>query len=34
MPTAILADDERLMRDQLRLRLQEGWPELDMVGEA
>lgn len=31
---AILADDERLMRDQLRARLQEAWPELDLVGEA
>lgn len=34
MPTAILADDERLMRDQLRLRLNQVWPELDIVGEA
>ena len=33
-PTAILADDERLMRDQLRARLAEAWPELDLVGEA
>ncbi len=33
-PRAILADDERLMRDQLRARLQEAWPELDLVGEA
>jgi len=33
-PTAIIADDERLMRDQLRLRLSEAWPELDIVGEA
>jgi DNA-binding LytR/AlgR family response regulator len=31
---AILADDERLMRDQLRLRLAEAWPELELVGEA
>ena len=31
---AILADDERLMRDQLRARLQEAWPELELVGEA
>jgi DNA-binding LytR/AlgR family response regulator len=31
---AILADDERLMREQLRARLQDAWPELDMVGEA
>ena len=31
---AILADDERLMRDQLRARLREAWPELDLIGEA
>jgi DNA-binding LytR/AlgR family response regulator len=34
MPTAILADDERLMRDQLRLRLNQVWPELEILGEA
>jgi DNA-binding LytR/AlgR family response regulator len=34
MPSAIIADDERLMRDQLRLRLAEIWPELEIVGEA
>ncbi|MRV74247.1 response regulator [Duganella sp. FT92W] len=34
MPTAIIADDERLMRDQLRMRLGQVWPELDIVGEA
>lgn len=34
MTTAILADDERLMRDQLRLRLSEVWPELDILAEA
>lgn len=34
MPTAIIADDERLMRDQLRLRLNQVWPELEIVGEA
>ena len=34
MPTAIIADDERLMRDQLRMRLQQAWPELEIVGEA
>jgi DNA-binding LytR/AlgR family response regulator len=34
MPTAIIADDERLMRDQLRMRLAEVWPELQIVGEA
>ncbi len=34
MPTAIIADDERLMREQLKLRLQQVWPELDIIGEA
>lgn len=34
MPTAIIADDERMMRDQLRLRLSQVWPELEIVGEA
>ncbi|TFW35010.1 LytR/AlgR family response regulator transcription factor [Massilia horti] len=34
MPTAIIADDERLMRDQLRMRLSQAWPELEIVGEA
>jgi DNA-binding LytR/AlgR family response regulator len=33
-PRAILADDERLMREQLRARLLEVWPELQIVGEA
>jgi DNA-binding LytR/AlgR family response regulator len=33
-PRAVLADDERLMRDQLRSRLGEVWPELQLVGEA
>jgi DNA-binding LytR/AlgR family response regulator len=31
---AIIADDERLMREQLRLRLAEAWPELQIVAEA
>ena len=31
---AVIADDERLMREQLRARLTEVWPELDIVGEA
>jgi DNA-binding LytR/AlgR family response regulator len=31
---AVLADDERLMREQLRARLTEVWPELDIVAEA
>jgi YesN/AraC family two-component response regulator len=34
MPTALIADDERLMREQLRSRLREVWPELDIVAEA
>lgn len=32
--TAVIADDERLMRDQLRARLGEVWPELRIVAEA
>ena len=31
---AVLADDERLMREQLRARLNEVWPELEIVAEA
>ncbi len=34
MPTAIIADDERLMREQLRARLTEVWPELEILAEA
>ncbi|MDQ2736860.1 MAG: DNA-binding response regulator, partial [Pseudomonadota bacterium] len=34
MTTAIIADDERLLRDQLRARLAEVWPELEILGEA
>jgi DNA-binding LytR/AlgR family response regulator len=34
MPTAIIADDERLMRDQLRSRLEQVWPELQILDEA
>ena len=33
-PTAVVADDERLMRDQIIGRLKEAWPELVIVGEA
>jgi DNA-binding LytR/AlgR family response regulator len=33
-PRAVLADDERLMREQLRARLAEVWPELQIVAEA
>jgi DNA-binding LytR/AlgR family response regulator len=31
---AVIADDERLMREQLRARLSEVWPELEIVAEA
>jgi DNA-binding LytR/AlgR family response regulator len=33
-PRAVIADDERLMREQLRARLAEVWPELQVVAEA
>jgi DNA-binding LytR/AlgR family response regulator len=33
-PRAVLADDERLMREQMRARLTEAWPELQIVAEA
>ena len=33
-PTAVIADDERLLREQMRARLAEVWPELEIVGEA
>ncbi len=31
---ALIADDERLLRDQLRARLAEVWPSLEIVAEA
>ncbi|MFT3663489.1 LytR/AlgR family response regulator transcription factor [Piscinibacter sp.] len=31
---ALIADDERLMREQLRARLAEAWPGLEIVAEA
>ena len=34
MTIAVIADDERLLREQLRARLAEVWPELEIVGEA
>jgi DNA-binding LytR/AlgR family response regulator len=34
MATAIIADDERLMREQLRARLTEVWPDLQILAEA
>ena len=33
-PTAVVADDERLMREQIIARVKEAWPELSIVGEA
>jgi DNA-binding LytR/AlgR family response regulator len=33
-PTAVIADDERLMREQISAQLREAWPALDIVGEA
>jgi DNA-binding LytR/AlgR family response regulator len=33
-PLAVIADDERLMRDQLRARLAQVWPDLEIVAEA
>ena len=33
-PRALIADDERLLREQLRARLAEVWPELEIVAEA
>jgi DNA-binding LytR/AlgR family response regulator len=34
MTRALIADDERLMRDQLRARLAEVWPALEVIAEA
>ncbi len=34
MTRAIIADDERLMREQLRSRLSEVWPDLQVVAEV
>lgn len=33
-PTALIADDEPLLRELLRLRLSQTWPELQIVAEA
>jgi DNA-binding LytR/AlgR family response regulator len=32
--SAVIVDDERLMRDQLRSRLHQVWPELNILAEA
>ena len=34
MPRAVIADDERLMREQLRTRLHQVWPDLEIVAEV
>lgn len=34
MPTALIAEDEPLLRAQLKARLAEAWPELTVVAEA
>ena len=34
MPTALIADDEPLLRDQLKSRLAKLWPELTLAAEA
>ena len=34
MPTALIAEDEPMLRAQLRARLREAWPELDDIAEA
>jgi DNA-binding LytR/AlgR family response regulator len=34
MPTALIAEDESMLRAQLKARLAEAWPELDVVAEA
>jgi DNA-binding LytR/AlgR family response regulator len=33
-PTALIAEDEPLMRERLKEKLTEAWPELDIVAEA
>ena len=33
-PTALIAEDEVLMRERLKEKLAEAWPELDIVAEA
>ncbi len=33
-PTALIAEDEPLMRERLKEKLAEGWPELTIVAEA
>lgn len=33
-PTALIAEDEPLLREDLRRKLAEAWPELQIVAEA
>ena len=33
-PRALIAEDEPLLRAQLKARLADAWPELDVIGEA
>jgi DNA-binding LytR/AlgR family response regulator len=33
-PRALIADDERLLREQLKSRLAQAWPQLQVCGEA
>lgn len=34
MPTAVIADDEYLQRDELRRMLNQAWPELEIIAEC
>ncbi len=34
MPTALIAEDEPMLRAQLKARLAEAWPELSIIAEA
>jgi DNA-binding LytR/AlgR family response regulator len=34
MPTALIADDEPMMLAQLKRRIEEAWPELEIIAEA
>ena len=34
MPTALIAEDEPLLREQLKRRLSDAWPELEIAAEA
>ena len=34
MPTALIAEDEPMLRAQLKSRLADAWPELAIIAEA